>query len=186
MRRDLTQWIRFGCFLAAHGLVLAALYVAIAEPALGILADQQRRIEAGTTRLEQAAAAADRNALVAALDPVDIEQATQRFILGENDGLRNADLLTRLRQAADLHGIRYASAATLPPRDWNGRALVGARIEFTASTEQAARFLSDIEGGSSLLFIGRAKLSAQTDGRSDSENVTAQIDVYGVPEWPKV
>jgi len=186
MRRNLAQWIRFGAFVSAHGLVPMALYVAVVEPALGFLADQQRRIEIGTMRLEQAAAAAARNALVTALDPEDIERAAQRFISGENDGLRNADLLTRLRQISDQQGVRYTSAATLPPREWNGRSLVAARIEFVASTEQAAKFLSAIEAGPSLLFIGRAKLSAHADDQPGSENVMAQIDVYGVPEWPRV
>jgi len=186
MRSNLTQWIRFGVFLAVHGAILMALYAAVAEPALDVLADQRRRIEAGTMKLEQAAAAAARNDLVAGLDPAAIERAAQRFVSGENDGLRNADLLTRIRRSADEHGIRLTSIATLPPRGWNGRQLVAARVEFTASTEQAAKLLSEIEQGPSLLFIGRARLSAPAEEQSDAESVTASVDIYGVSEWPRV
>jgi hypothetical protein len=186
MRSNPIQWIRFGVFLAVHGVALMALYAAVVEPALELLADQHRRIEAGTMRLEQAAAAAARHDLVAALDPADIERAAQRFVSGENDGLRNADLLTRIRKSADEHGVRLTSIATLPPRGWNGRQLVAARIEFTASAEQAAKLLLDIEEGSSLLFIGRARLSAPAEEQPDAESVTASVDIYGVPEWPRV
>jgi len=186
MRSSLNRWIRFAVFLAVHGAILTALYAAVVEPALELLADQRRRIEAGTMRLEQAAAAAARHDLVAALDPADVERAAQRFVSGENDGLRNADLLTRIRRSADERGVRLTSIATLPPHGWNGRQLVAARIEFTASAEQVAKLLSDIEEGPSLLFIGRARLSAPAEERPDGEGVTASVDIYGVPEWPRV
>jgi Type II secretion system (T2SS), protein M subtype b len=186
MRSNAMRWTRFGVFLAVHGVILMALYAAVVDPALELLADQRRRIEAGTMRLEQASAAAARNDLVAALDPSDVERAAQRFVSGGNDGLRNADLLTRIRRSADEHGVRLTSIATLPPRGWNGRQLVAARIEFTASAEQAAKLLLHIEEGPSLLFIGRARLSAPSEERPDAEGVTASVDIYGVPEWPRV
>ena len=137
-------------------------------------------------RLVLAAAAAARNDLVAALDPADIEPPAQRLVSGENEGPLSADLLTRIRRSADDHCVRLTSIATLPPRDWNGRQLVAARIEFTASAEQAAKLLLDIEEGPSLLFIGRARLSAPSEERPDAEGVTASVDIYGVPEWPRV
>ena len=183
MRPALAQWARLTVFLAANGIALAALYFAVLDPALGFLADQRHQIEAGLMRLEQAAAMAERDRLAATLDPAEVERAAERFIQGHDEGLLVADLLTRLRRVGEEEGVSFVSVAALPPREWHGRSLVGARVEVTASTVRMAMLLSAIESGQTLLFINRAKLSAQSEERSD-DTVTAVFDVYGIPQWP--
>lgn len=185
MLHSLVQWSRFAGFLMAHAVALAALYVTLVEPALTFLSDQRRQIEAGVTRLDQVALAATRDSYVARLDPGDVSAAAQRFVQGSNEGLLSADLLTRLRQAADETGVSFTSLATLPPRDWFGRSLVGARVELVAPAEDLAKLISTIENGQSLLFIRRAKLSVHGEGEPDGLTAAAVLEVYGVTQWRK-
>ncbi len=183
MQASLKQWCRFAGFLAAHAVALVTLYFGLVEPALDVLSSQRQRIAAGVLRLDQLASAAARDGRVAGFDPTEVAAAAQRFMQGSNDGLRNADLLTRLRQAADAAGVSLTSVATLPPRDWSGRPLVGAQVELSASTEGVAKFLSLIEGGSSLLFIRRAKISVPGESELDGTTLTTVVDIYGVTLW---
>ena len=177
------KWVRLAGFVGLNGLALALVAIAAAEPLVTMLSQQRQRIELGVVRLARAEAARARGEAVAALDPELVERALTRFLQGDSSSLLNADLLTRLRQAAETDGISLTSVTSLPDRLWLGRKLVGARIELTGATGKVAALMSRIEDGRSLLFILRAKLSpaGETGARDD---VTASLDVFGVTRWP--
>lgn len=181
-----TQWLRFGIFLGANLAVAAAVLMTLAGPAMDLLADQRRQLDAGILRLQQATAAANRSEQIANIDPAVVDRAFQRFLQGESESLLAADLQTRLRERATASGLSFSSIATLPPRDWNGYHLIGTRIELSGPSEAVARFMSSLEGGSSLLFVQRAKLSMQGQAEADAAAVSVSMDIYGATLWPKV
>jgi hypothetical protein len=185
MRANAMKWGRFGLFLGANALAVAGLGVLVAEPAIELLREQRARIEQGSTRLDQAQALMAREAALAAIEPAEIEQASQRFVQGDSASLANADLLTKLRQAGEQKGVSFSSVTTLPPRERFGRQFAGARIEFSAPTRRAAELLSHIEDGPSFLFIARAKLSAAVESDAADGVVVAMVDVYGATRGHK-
>jgi hypothetical protein len=174
--------VRPAVFIAANGAAALVLGLALIRPGIDFLQDQRRRIEQGALALERVRSTIARNEAASAIGPEQIEAAARRFIQGNSEGLQNADLLGRLRQTADEQGVSLGSATTLPPRQWAERRLVGARVEFNASTERAARVLADLEYGPALLFVERAKLSPNPEEGDDSVAVT--VEVYGVAQWP--
>lgn len=175
------SWVRPTVFLAAHTLVALLLALIVIVPSVGFLQDQRHRIEQTSLDLERANSALSRNGAVAALTPEQIAVAANRYIQGDSEGLQNADLLGRLHRAAQEQSVILRSATPLAPREWNDRRLVGARIEFTASTEKVARFIAGLEDGAALLFIEQASLSSDVDEGTDTLAVV--IEIYGVARW---
>ncbi|MBM6582466.1 hypothetical protein ILT44_19870 [Microvirga sp. BT689] len=175
------SWVRPAAFLAAHGVVALLLCLAVIVPSIGVLQEQRHSMEQGAVALERARSALSRNEAVAALTPEQIESVASRYIQGDSEGMQNADLLNRLRLAAQEQAISLSSATPLAPREWNARRLVGARLEFTAPTKPAAGFLAGLEDGAALLFIDQASLSPNPDEGEDA--LTVMIEVYGVARW---
>jgi hypothetical protein len=187
MAASLKAWSRFIAFIAANGLALVCVYLLVIEPSLGLLTRQKDEIEQRTRNLEQVRSVIARNRTIASIDPGQIEAAAQRFLQGDSESLLSADLLRRLRQAAEEQSMALNSVALLPPREWFDRRLVGARIEFSGPTKNVVNVLSSIEHGSSLFFINNAKLSQarSPDGAAADDAVSAVIEVYGVARWPE-
>jgi Type II secretion system (T2SS), protein M subtype b len=183
MGRQAGKWLRLAGFAGLNGLALAVVVVAVAEPFVSMLREQRERIEFSVVRLARAEAATARHEAVAALDPDLVERAEARFLQGDASSLLHADLLTRLRQAAESEGVGLTSVTSLPDRLWLGRKVVGARIELTGATGKVAAIMARIEDGRSLLFILRAKLSPAAETGTRDE-VTASLDVFGVTRWP--
>jgi hypothetical protein len=179
----LLGWGRFGVFLGGNALALAALYLLLFSPVRDFLADQQSRIEQIGPRLEQARSTLARNQALASLDAAELSAGTQRFIQGDSVSLLNADLLTRLRHLGDQHGVSFSSVTTLSQREWRGRKLVGAKIEFSGKTREIAEFVAATENGRSYLFITRAQLSPLADRDSFGGTMTANLEIYGVSGW---
>jgi hypothetical protein len=181
---NLFGWGRFGAFLGGNALALAALYLLLFCPVRDFLADQQSRIEQIGPRLDQARSTLARNRALSSLDAAELSAGTQRFMQGESNSLLNADLLTRLRQLGEQHGATFSSVTTLPEREWRGRKLVGAKLEFAGKTRQVADLVAAIENGRSYLFVTRAQLSASADQDAIGGTITASLDIYGVSGWP--
>jgi hypothetical protein len=117
MDASLKTWSRFIAFVAANGLALVCVYLLVIEPALGLLTRQRDEIEQRTRVLEQVRSVIARNRMIASIDPSQIEAAAQRFLQGDSESLLSADLLRRLRQAAEEQGMASASTGMVrsPP-----------------------------------------------------------------------
>ena len=183
--RQIKTWARFAVFVTANGLALAGIYIFLVEPGFEILRDQKKQIEHTALVLEHLRSNLTRKQSISSLDPIETEKAAQRFLQGNTENLQNADLFTRLRQIADAHGVSFSSVTNLAPRDWIGRQLVGARVEFTAPTQRVAELLSNIEDGPSFLFIRSAKLATAGEGDATEKRLGVSIEVYGVTRWSK-
>ena len=179
------SWVRFVAFLGANALVVAAAYLLAVDPLLDLLRDQRKRIDHGRMIVKQRESAVARNEAFSPGDLSELDRIRGRFIQGEGTNPLNGDLLTRLRHAADHQEISLTSVTLLPPREWFGRELVGARLEFTAPTGKAANMLIAIEDGPSFLFIRRAKLAPFKDALGGQDAVAATIEVYGIALWRK-
>lgn len=183
MWRQVRPWIRFSAFVAANALAVAGVYILAIEPAIAALQERESRIEQSAIRLEQLRSALVRKQSMSKLDANEIEQATKRFLQGSNESLSTADLLTRLRQVADDHAVSFSSVTTLPSRNWLGRQLVGARIEFAAATPRVAEVMAGIEEDTCFLFIRSARLTTPIEAASRAERLGVIIEVYGVTRW---
>lgn len=183
--RQIKTWARFAVFVTANGLALAGIYIFLVEPGFEILRDQKKQIEHTALVLEHLRSNLTRKQSISSLDPIETEKAAQRFLQGNTENLQNADLFTRLRQIADAHGVSFSSVTNLAPRDWIGRQLVGARVEFTAPTQRVVELLSNIEDGPSFLFIRSAKLATAGEGDATEKGLGVSIEVYGVTRWSK-
>ncbi|WP_132254001.1 type II secretion system protein GspM [Methylobacterium segetis] len=184
--------LRFAVFLGCNALALLLVSGLILSPALGLLSDQQEAIARMEPRLEQARSAIARAAALSEQDPATLQDLAQRFVQGETESLLQADLLLRLREIAESHGVAFASVASLPEREAMGRRVVGARIEFQASDHRAAALLSSLERGPAFLFIRNAQLSAAGAQLSASgaeepgeDAVSVSVEVYGVAGWSR-
>ncbi|MER2263859.1 type II secretion system protein GspM [Methylobacterium oxalidis] len=177
--------LRFLAFLGCNALALLLVSGLILSPALGLLSDQQEAIARMGPRLEQARSAIARDAALSEQDPAAIRDVAHRFVQGESESLLQADLLLRLREIAESHGVSFTSVAGLPEREAMGRRAVGARIEFQASDHRVAALLSSLERGPAFLFIRRAQLSAAGSEELGEDAVTASVEVYGVTGWPR-
>ena len=183
--KQIKTWARFAVFVTANGLALAGIYIFLVEPGFEFLRDQERQIKQNALVLEHLHSNLRRKQSISSLDPIETEKAAQRFLQGNTENLLNADLLTRLRQIADAHSVSFSSVTNLPPRDWIGRQLVGARVEFTAPTQRVAELLSNMEDGPSFLFIRSAKLATVGEGDASEKRLGVSIEVYGVTRWSK-
>jgi hypothetical protein len=183
MWRQARSWIRFTVFVAGNSLALAGVYILAIEPAIEALRERESRIEQSAIRLEQLRSAVARKQSMSKLDANEIEHATKRFLQGSNESLSTADLLTRLRQVADDHAVSFSSVTTLPSRNWFGRQLVGARIEFATGTPRVAEVMAGIEEETCFLFIRSARLTSPDEAASNAERLGVIIEVYGVTRW---
>ncbi len=57
-------------------------------------------------------------------------------------------------------------------------------MEFTANNERVAAIVLAIEQGQAPLFIPRAQLRAAGDQISQTDEIAANLDVYGLARWP--
>ena len=174
--RQIKTWARFAVFVTANGLALAGIYIFLVEPGFEILRDQKKQIEHTALVLEHLRSNLTRKQSISSLDPIETEKAAQRFLQGNTENLQNADLFTRLRQIADAHGVSFSSVTNLAPRDWIGRQLVGARVEFTAPTQRVVELLSNIEDGPSCLFIRSANLATAGAGDAPEKGLGVSIE----------
>ena len=177
------SWPRFAIFLAAHAAVLAGLATVVVGPAFGYLQAQQAEIEARRSSLLRQRASLAQSAVVAPRLQTRMNDAGSWFIQGTSTNLLNTDLLARLRTMADDRRIVLTSLATLPPRQWIGRQLVGAKVEFSGPSTQVADLLAEIEDGPLFLFIQRAHLTAAPAPDAANESITISLEIYGVSDW---
>ncbi|POR43709.1 type II secretion system protein GspM [Methylobacterium sp. V23] len=175
---------RFALFIVAHVAVFALLAFIIVSLGRDVLLSQKERTAAATARLALATAIASRHAASFALDPGVVEEAAGRFLRGETASVQTADLLVRLKTCAERHMVTLISVSTLPDIEWQGRTMVGARVEFVTNNARAAAILASIEQGPTLLFIRRVQLQAVNDRAPDVDAIAANLEIYGLPRWP--
>lgn len=174
---------RFAAFTAANLAVLAAAVFAIVSLGNSVLSSQQEGIAAASRRLALERALHRRNAAALSLDPARLSETAGRFIQGETASIQAANLVALLKEMGERHAVTFTSVSVLPHIDWQGRTLIGARVEFTADNERVAAIVLAIEQGQAPLFIPRAQLRAAGDQLSQSDEIAANLDIYGLARW---
>lgn len=175
---------RLAIFVGANVAAVAGTVIALAAFGSFVVASQQEGLASATRRLAVERALARRNAAVLKLDPARVQDLSSRFIQGETASIQSANLLTLLKTVGDRHAVTFTSVSVLPNLDWQGSSLIGARIEFTASNDRVAAVLSAIEQGHAPLVIPRMQLRATGDQLSQTDQIAANLDVYGLARWP--
>jgi hypothetical protein len=177
------EWLRRGRFVGANvaaGLVLAILVVV---PIRNALAARESAI------IEQRALLA-RFAAIAALEGEVTAAATQvppdtgEYLVGNNEGVINADLQTRLKGMIESAGTRLRTIRTLPAQSHQRLKFIGCRIEIYGSLPTIHRAIHAIEAGRPYLFVKGAVIRpAAPTGKTDpaqEPTLEAQLDVFGV------
>ncbi|MCC6890686.1 MAG: hypothetical protein IT536_19350 [Hyphomicrobiales bacterium] len=170
-------------FFGTSALALLLFYLVAVGPFMDLMADQRERIDRVATKALRMDALIERKAAIASMDSASAVRSTEAFLQGDGLSQLNANMLAKLRQVAESHEIVFNSMASQPQRTWNGAVFVGARVEFTATSLQASRFMSALESGTPFLFIHAAKLSAVARPQEPEETVAATLEIYGATRW---
>lgn len=171
-------------FAAANVAAVAGLVFVVVSFGDHVLSNQRDGLALATRHLALERALARRNAAALSLDPARLDETAGRFIQGETPSIQAANLIALLKVVGDRHAVTFTSVSILPTRDWQGRTLIGARVEFTANNDRVAGVVRAIEQGQAPLFIPRANLRATGDHLSQADEIAANLDVYGLARWP--
>jgi hypothetical protein len=174
---------RLAVFAGANVAALVSAVFVIAALGDHVVTSQRQEIAAAMRHLAVERALARRNAAALTLDPTRLEEMTSRFIQGETASIQAANLLALLKLVGDRHAVTFTSVSILPNVDWQGRTLIGARVEFTANNDRVASVVRAIEQGHEPLFIPRANLRATGEHLSQGDEIAANLDVYGLARW---
>ncbi len=114
--------------------------------------------------------------------------ARGELIEGDSAGIVNANLQARLKQLAEAANVTVRSIQTLPAKTLRGSALVGARLDVSATMEPLHALTRALERETPLLFVTAATARAQVGfwgmgqvGQQQQTETTleAQFDIYG-------
>lgn len=175
-------WLRRTIFLVVNLLAGVAVVVCVVIPVRDLFADRDARIaeqRATLARLQAIALQAP------AVESIANQAAVDRgeFLSGQNEGIINADLQTRLKGMAESASAHVRSIRNLPPRTADQVRYIGSHIEFFGSIQALQRAIHTIESAKPYLFVTNAIIRpSQLPGRSDIPQepvIEAQLDVFG-------
>lgn len=169
--------------LALALAVLAALYLSVAAPLLGVYA--QRRQEIAERRLllpRLQAAAAELPALRADIARLRAGQKARGLTLaGATDAIASATLESRIDGFARAVGATIGSTEILPAQPRGPYRRIGLRLVLTGSYETLVNLLARIETARPPLVMDNLQLHGAL-GRPGAQNaatIDAGLDVYG-------
>jgi len=177
--------LRRTVFLVVNLLAGFAVVVCVVIPVRDLFADRDARIA------EQRATLARLQAIVAQEPTIQLtaSQATVdhgEFLSGQNEGVINADLQTRLKGMAESASAHVRSIRNLPPRTTDQVRYIGSHIEFFGSIQALQRAIYTIESAKPYLFVTNATIRpSQVPVRPDIPQepvVEAQLDVFGATQ----
>lgn len=169
--------------LALALAVLAALYLMVAAPLLGLFAERRGMIEADRMLLPRLqATAAELPALRARIARLRVEGETRGLTLdGATDALASANLESRLDGFARSVGATIGSSEILPASRRGPYRRIGLRLILTGTYETLVKLLAKLETAQPPLIIDNLQLHgllSQPGIRADA-TIDAGIDVYG-------
>jgi Tfp pilus assembly protein PilO len=164
-------------------VVVAAAYVLVVAPLLGLHADRaallatrellRDKIVAAAAELPQLRAQASELSATS-----DAQQATLR---GSSDAIAMANLQNRVGELATSAGASISGTETLPPelRDYYRR--IGLRIALSGSFESLMTFFSGLETSTTPLIVDNLQIHnvQSRAGSSQISRLDAAVDVYG-------
>ena len=170
-------------FLGVNLSVLLIVYFVAVDPVMTFMQERQLEIDRKAQAFVRMASLLERQQLISSGVDEPAGVSTQPFLHGETPSMLNADLLAKLRQSAERHHVSFNSVASQPPRKWLGHVLVGARVEFVASSRQTTELLTEIEAGLPFLFLHSARLAASPKPDGGEEMVAVALEIYGATRW---
>lgn len=169
--------------LALALAVLAALYLIVAAPLLGLFAERQERIETRLLLLPRLqAAAAELPALRARLARLRDEQGARKLTLeGASDALASASLESRIDAFARSVGATIGSTEILPSQARGPYRRIGLRLVLTGSYETLVNLLAKLETAQPPLIIDNLQLHGPLPRPylKTAAALDAGLDVYG-------
>lgn len=178
-----SNWLRPAIFVGVNLIGLLSLYLVAIDPIVTFLQDRHQEIDRKAQTFVRMASLLERQQLISSVADESEIVSTQPFLQGETPSMLNADLLAKLRQLGERHRISFNSVASQPQRKWLGHVLVGARVEFVASSLQASELLAEIESSLPFLFVHSARLSAAQKPDGGEETVAVALEIYGATRW---
>jgi general secretion pathway protein M len=177
-----SRWVRGLAFVVANAAVGLVVAIVLVMPIRDGLARRDIQIAEQRTMLTRfRTLAAQEPAVEAAGKQVLTE--TGEYLGGNNEGVINADLQTRLKGMVEPAGARLRSVRTLPPQTAEQVRYIGSRIEIYGPLPAIHRAVAAIEASKPYLFVrGVVIKPAPPAGRHDIPQepvIEAQLDVFG-------
>ena len=177
-----SRWMRGLVFVSANAAVCLMVVTLLVVPIRAGLARRDIQIAEQRMMLARFKTLAAQEAAVEAAAkqaPAD----TGEYLTGNNEGVINADLQTRLKGMVEPAGARLRSVRTLPPQTAEQIRYIGSRIEIYGTLPAIHRAVAAIEASKPYLFIRGATIkSSPPAGRQDIPQepvIDAQLDVFG-------
>jgi Tfp pilus assembly protein PilO len=169
--------------LALALAVLAALYLIVAAPLLGLFAQRQETIEARRMLLPRLqAVAAELPALRARVARLRAEQRTRQLTLdGATDAIASANLESRIDALARSAGATIGSTESLPAEPRGPYRRIGLRLVLTGRYEALINLLAKLETVRPPLVVDNLQLHGPLarPGMETAATLDAGLDVYG-------
>jgi hypothetical protein len=170
-------------FLGANLVLLLIVYFIAVDPVVTFMQERHHEIDRKAQAFVRMASLIERQQSISSGVDEPAGVSTQPFLQGETPSILNADLLAKLRQSAERHHVSFISVASQPHRKWLGHVLVGARVEFVASSRQTTELLTEIEASLPFLFVHSARLAASPKPDGGEEVVAVALEIYGATRW---
>lgn len=163
-------------------LVLAVLWVGLAQPYLGHLADQRdERAELHTLLPRYLTVAAELPALRtaalarAAAAPGGTVPEGGRLLRGATDAAASAELLSLSRQLVTAAGGTLVTAENLPPADTQPLRRLGVRLTLDGDLDLLVRLLTAAAGAGPYLRVGELEATMLGVGTPAGEGVAPRL-----------
>lgn len=163
--------------------VLAALYLIVAAPLIGLFAERQGMIETRLLLLPRLQAAADElPALRAGVARLRAGGRTRQLTLdGATDALASANLESRLDAFARSVGATIGSTEMLPTASRGPYRRIGLRVILTGTYETLVKWLAKLATAQPPLIVDNLQMHGllAQPGMRTAGTIDAGIDVYG-------
>jgi general secretion pathway protein M len=171
-------------FVAMHAALPMLVYIGLFLPYQSWVSEQHRVLSDKQSALARFEAVVAQEAAVRKfLQQVKERNAGGELLEGQNESAASAALQSRLKTAAETHGVSVRSVRATPNRVTNTSTLLGARIEISGPITAVRDFIYAIESSEVLLVVTSAMFRSQPAVQSPQVKieppVDAQFEVYG-------
>jgi general secretion pathway protein M len=188
MMATLLRWPALAQRLLALALVagaLASIYAGLIRPVMAHFVAAGEAIQQERTVLGRLKEISSQRDTAQDLDRRNKELAASGLLIeGETEAIRAAALQALVAEAASARSVRVRSTRALPPKERDGLAMMGVRLQASATPAELQALLYDLESRRPVLFVDSVAISG-TPGINaqlpdEAARLEVRFDLYGV------
>ncbi len=188
MMATLLRWPGWAQKSLALGLLVGALaliYTGLVQPVMAHFASVDEAIQQERTVLGRLKEIAEQGDTARDLDRRNKELAASGLLIeGETEAIRAAALQAMVAEAAAARSVRVRSTRVLAPKERDGLALMGVRLQASATPAELQALLYDLESRRPVLFVDSVAISGTSGINAqlpdEPARLEVQFDLYGV------